>query len=993
MNLIGCFLSRREMTDMFYNSKQEIERILDVMPEEFSWIEYKSACDFNQDFREKIKYLVTSFLNSFHRFGYKKYIIFGIYEDRVTKKKTRTGLCNYIFPDDNVWQNLFDSIKPIHPNIETGTLEYKGLLYGYILIYEDNYFVPYYCNINGKDTFYIRRGGNKYNDMNDLERAALIKKKEEIEQNGKLYQKTNVLNLLVTLGQYNESNESDIRFIECESGRSYKDIKSHCLYMDSSLTQNEKSIYGIGRSETVYVQNKRDRLLQFTSDEVADAMTIIAHVLGNADVLYSSELLEGVGDTLVILSNAGFSYHAKKIIESTTNVYIFESHKYSHILSQYAEVHPCFILDFITDNKEVYQEQNPTVKAAARKALRVIAWFPEYYEIAVKLLIEFNDHTIHELFECGEIATAASFNQKLSVIKEIVDTDKDLTFNILKKVLDYNPVMGRMIGHFYVPEKYKRLFSGVHSINIEQLQVYYSILLESVGNNVEKILELLPAWLIPLPFNNLQLLANHIETIEPSIECADDRQKLWNRLCNTPLVYITGAPMSDLLKDKLVSIGNKFRPDDLYKQYQQWFRKDIISALCTDGTNFDDVCRKVFDEQKNILLNLYKSEGINGMVDFINTVNISSSTLRQLLFSADFALTVKDDNILATAFLDHPQIYSGYLQSKSYHEKIAWIKKLNLDDWNINDQASLFAVLYPTMENIKCFEEKLGEEIRRYWQLLEPNIMEDAAVVKYAYEMFINFDMHQKAFDLLQCIQGDVMQQLPPQWLFDALMNIEKYPKCCICCDTFQEIYRFLSDKISEDMREKLECLSLNQYGKIQYAWGYADLMPRVIFRRIANEPVFFVSIVKDAMNDFFGVSDHLLRHCDEKPKMISDWMVGIDSLMMHESEKLKQKADYWIGYILYNMLESIDNNYQIGDDIATLLEKSEKRRQGFCCHAYYPNRFHSHGRYEEDSKDRENAEKFKNMAEVQNQKSNTEFANFLKTLADQLIMGVESEI
>lgn len=978
---------------MLYDSKQEIERILDVMPEEFSWIEYKSACDFNQGFREKIKYLVTSFLNSFHRFGYKKYIIFGIHEDKVTKKKTRTGLCDYIFPDDNVWQNLFDSIKPIHPNIETGTLEYKGLLYGYILIYEDNYFVPYYCNINGKDTFYIRRGGNKYNDMNDLERDALIKKKEEIEQNGKLYQKTNILNLLVTLGQYNESNESDIRFIECESGWSYKDIKSHCLYMDSSLTQNEKSIYGIGRSETVHVHNKRERLLQFTSDEVADAMTIIAHVLGNTDVLYSSELLEGVGDTLVILSNAGFSYYAKNIIESTTNVYIFESHKYTHILSQYAEVHPCFILDFIIDNKEVYLERNPTVKAAARKALRVIAWFPEYYEKAVRLLIEFNDHTIHELFACGEIATAASFNQKLSVIKEIVDTDKDLAFNILKKVLDYNLLMVRMISHFYVPEKYTRLFNGVHSIKIEQLQVYYSILVESLGNNVEKILELLPDWLIPFPFSNLQLLANHIEMIEPTVKSADDRQKLWNRLCNTPLVYNTDSPVSDLLKDRLISIGNRFKPDDLHKQYQQWFRKDIVSALCTDGTSFDDVRRKVLNEQKNVLLNLYQCEGIDGMVDFINMVDISSSTLARLLLSADFALTVEDDNILAYAFLDHPQLYSGYLRGKSYNEKIDWIKKLILDDWNLSNQASLFSILHPSMENIKYFEEKLGEEIRQYWQLLNPNIVEDPAVIKYAFDMFINYNMYQKAFDLLRYIQGDVMQHLHPQWLFDVLMSIEKYPECCICCDTFQAIYRFLSDKISENMLEKLECLSLNQYGKIQYTWGYADLMPRVIFRRIANESDFFVSIVKDAMNEFLGVSEHLLRHCDEKPKTLSDWIAGIDSLTMHESETLKQKADYWIGYILYNMLESIDNNYQIEDDIATLLEKSEKKRQGFYCHAYYPNGFHSNGRYEEDSKDRANAEKYKNMAEVQNQKGNTEFAYSLKTLADQLIMGVESEI
>lgn len=975
---------------MFYNTKQSIERILEMLPEENSWVEYKRACVFDAKLKQNIKSTVVAFLNSIFQFGNKKYIIFGVSEDKINKKKCRKGLESYKFPDDNEWQNLFHGIRPMHPNIETGTLEYKGLLFGYILIYEDNYYVPYF--FGKKETYYIRWCGSKYDDMTDKEKEILKEKRSQIEQNGKIYQKSNILNLLTTLGQYNESQKNDIGFIESKTGERYETIRSHCLYMDSSFSQNEKSIYGIGKSETVHVLNKHARLLQFSSDEAVYAIETIASVLENKDVIFSEDLLEGIVDTLVFLSDHGFSYYAKKAVESTVSIDMIQNHRFTNFVPRFAEISPEFLLKTFSNNKEEFLAREQTGNETVLNTLRVIAWFPEYYEEATKLLIEFNDRAIYELFECTDAATAAGFNQKLSLIKDIVDTNKELAFEILNKVLYFNPKMIRVLSSSYVPEKYRRLFEGVHSLEFEQLRIFYGILIETAGNDVEKIIELLPHWLIPSPFSDLQLLANHIERVEPTIKSVDDRQKLWNRLCNTPLVYITDAPVSDALRDRFLSIGNKFKPSDLNKQYQQWFRKDIIDALCVDNTKYCDVKKRVFDEQKNVLLKIYQNSGINGMVEFIKTVEIDPFNLKNIMLSEDFSLSIEDDNVLIGAFLDAPQIYSHYFESKSYREKLVWIKKLKIENLNSNERATFFASMYPTLENIKYFEEMLGKESNLYWLSFSYKHPDDPSVVQYVFENLIRYGASKTAFDLLEFLPTNVniMEQLPPQWLYNALLSIGENQECTFPKYAFASIYRFLCGRLDDNMIEKLEILSFKLYKANLYFYEYEDFKPRVTFHRIVNEPRFFVDMVRDAMKNRLGLSESLLNSCDEKPKMLCDWLEGIDTLVSNESEAMKTNIDWCIGHILYNTLENVDGDYLIEDYVAELLEKSENKRQGFFDRAHFPKGFNSNGSYEEDSEDRNNAEKFQNMAKVQNRIGNTEFEKSLNIFAEKLIAGVE---
>lgn len=978
---------------MFNNTQYKVREILGLLgglPEECDWIDYKALrSKMTSEYMGKIKNLVVSFLNSIREFDKDKYIIFGIEEDKKTKKKLFSGIKGNDFPDDNEWQNLFESIMPNHPYVETGTFNAKGLIFAYIYISAQNYKVPYSCNKKGVETFYIRRGGNKYESMTSEEKQELEEKKTEINKFGKVYPKSDILNKLVILGKYNESSKSDVKFIEAITGRTYEEIKYHCLLLDNSFSDKEKSIYGFGCSETVEIQNKKERLLQFIPDELIMAKDVILNVFRSEDY-YSEELLSGVADTLVFLKNNGFIFIAESIIKSAINFDLIKDSRYRNIFQSITEASPAYMLNLIVQHKNEILEHR--IEKMIIEILRVIAWFPEHYIEAVRLLLEFGDSSIHELFTTTETATAANFEQKKELIQEIASKDKNIAFEILNKILYFNPKSPSIfLSHNYTPEKYIRLFNSSHNLDFIKLQEYYTLMIECAENCVGRLLKLLPQWLQPFPFSNLNSFIEHLEKVESKIQSIDERQKLWNRLCNTPLIYITDFPLEDSLKHRFISVGNKFKPDDIYKQHQQWFREGVINDLCLDGTKYEDSRMKVFEMQKNILLGIYKKNGISEMNAFIQMVNMDPFKFMQMLVSKEFSLSIEDDNILVSTFFEYPKTYTNYLRHKSFCEKTEWVKRLKIENLDSKDKTKLFSALYPSIENIKYFEEVLGDEIKIYWEYFEFEELGDTDTLQYVFNKLIDFGVPQKAFNLINAFQNS-MKQLSPQWIFDALIIIEKYPECSFLIDRYATIYSYMNGKIDDNRLERLEHLSFRLYGKISYN-NYNDFKPHVTFKKIVNESEFFVEIVKNIMDNPMGVCNHLLIHCDDEPDMPCDWVTSINNLVTDEPEEFKIKIDYWIGHILYNTIKHVNNNYEIEDSIACLLEKSNNMRRGFFIHAYYTNGYHINGSYEEDSKDRINAEKFRNMADVQVKEGNTEFGNILKNLADNFINSVELKI
>lgn len=979
---------------MFYDTKDTIHKIMGAwggFPEESSWLEYKGTCDFNSDFKNGIRCEVTAFLNSIQRFGRDKFILFGIDENKKTGKKVLTGLKKYKFPDDNEWQNLFHEIRPTHPTIETGTYDYQGLVFGYIYILSENYDGPYRCQKKGtnEDAYWIRRGGNKCPDMTDGEREQLAQLSKNALKAERTFQKSKESLIMATIGRYDSRNGNDKKLIEESSGEPYEVFQRHCLIQDSAMIQPEDSLYGITRCAVSCVGNKYDRLLQFSTDDVTTAIKIIKNVLEHRDIWYSDDLLDGVMDTLVFLSSNGFSDFTTEMIRTTITADIFRDTRYGNRIGYFAETDPEFMLDLMGGNVVELFCQPDCINAAVVQALRSIAWFPKYYERAIQLLWALLEKdALYGLLHWMPIATAASFQQKLQMIRKIANSDSELIFDILNRILYYNPKSPAVypVEH-HTPLVYQRFLNGTYNEDISKLQTYYGELLDVCGNNTENILKLLDRWLQPFPFSNLNWLADHIEKVEPEITDPTEREQIWNRLCNTPLVFITDQAVDSELKERLTAVGQLFKPADPYADSRQWFRENIEQDLSIGGGDYQTICEAVQSEQKKALLALYNQGGISQVISFLVTVQIKPYPLAKLLASPELALTEEDDRALLYTFFDAPEKYECYFCIKCCRGGLRWLKKIGVEELDTTKQATFFSILEPDAEILQFIMEQMGTDAKLYWSLSEPRML--VSCLQTAFEQFLNYGLPEKAFELFwyPCR----LDELPPQWLLQCLMSLKQYASVRMPGDVFAKVCHVLNDQIDGLALEELEKLSFEQYGDGLFAHGAQLFRPYMTFRRIVNEPKTFLECVK-SMDSPFSFAERLLSECGDVPDQLQDWLGGIDLLCASEPESVQTKAEYWVGYILYNELRTDEGNYILDKLASEVLERSEQKRKGFLKHAYYGTQgFHKNGNLASDAQDRECAEHFETLATEQRSSGNIEFAECLHLYAKQLIANIES--
>lgn len=975
---------RKELGLMLRNTKNIVQRILEDpcgLPEECAWIDYKDAYQSSLTRREKDKLGqdVTAFLNCIQTFGRDKLILFGIHENKAEKTKSYVGLGSFHFPDDNEWQNVFSHIKPAHPTVETGVVDHQGLKFGYFYILADNYLGPYSYPQNGTYEYWIRRGSSKFK-MDPDEQSEFQRRADETTQKGAVFSKTKESIVLSVIGQYVEENPYDQGLIACQANESFEQFQQHCIWQGIPI-QREQSIFLNVPAFTAKLEGKHERLTQFSPDEAVAAMELIRYVLESRENRYSEELLEGVLDTLVFLSDHGFSYFAQKVIHDTVTMELVCDQRYRILIAYVAAADPAFLLDLLQSGKEWANRY----KGTFIRALQAIAWFPEHYTDAARFLWNLGgtdaDHALRSLFRLEPRATAACFSQKLNLIQEIAAQDQELAFHILYCALNCHPMVYE---RGPVPPKYLRLFHWPQNVESEKLQIYYRELLALINGNVDRILQLLPRWLPPYPYSNLNWLAGYIESLEPNLIDPSSRERLWNRLCNVPLEYSFNVSLESELSDRLTAIGQRFRPNDPDECYRWWFRENSYLHLLTEDIEPRILLEQLAGQQKCVLLELYKKGGISKVTSFLSSVPEQLIRLPHYAEELGTVFTLEDDKALLEAFFDAPGKYGCYFAAKFQHKRYQWISDLGISVIQPDLKAKFFCALVPDKEDLLFFDVQLGEDAELYWSMVEPTRLQKC--IEPAFDVLERYNRLEKAFELLTQ-NPDALKHISPQWLFQHLMLLRHHTDVDMPSYGFANAYWSLSDRLEDEKLEELEKLSFELYGDRLFSNGVQELRPQITFWRIANEPEFLLDYVKQ-IKDPLCFANKLLNQCDAAPENVQDWLEEIGALCASELKDIPSRMDEWVGFLLYNHLErSRSSGHTLDPAAAAALEQAENMRTGFFRHAYYAfSGYHVNGCPQYDAKDREDAKYFAELADMQKAIGNEKLAKDFRFYANRLI-------
>lgn len=324
--------------------KYELNKILNELPTENSWLDYKAKVYEEFEMPGLINDL-CAFLNSEQSYGKNKYIICGI-----GNNKSRIGIDSKEMLDDHYFQDAAKHIYPI-PKIETGVFKHvfdgKDFYYGYILICKDNEDRIYEIyneqvkknddklytikEIYNKNAFapiaWIRIGSTKdvlketmrrkiYESDNLRKRFLLNNEVGYVDFNKSLNLK--VIKTALLFGKWNEKNPNDQKIIEKFSSMTYEQFIEQFRLI--AKTENDfifKSGVWKINNRTKYIEYYA---LDFYKEDFDNFNSIIVEILTekhpkldlssdkrrmfnlyNKNTKYSDEIRNGVAETLVIV--------------------------------------------------------------------------------------------------------------------------------------------------------------------------------------------------------------------------------------------------------------------------------------------------------------------------------------------------------------------------------------------------------------------------------------------------------------------------------------------------------------------------------------------------------------------------------------------------------------------------------------------------------------------------------------------------------------------
>ena len=325
--------------------KEELNLILNELPQENAWLDYKADPYKTSDIGGLINDL-SAFLNSEQSYGKNKYIIYGI-----DNKKNRRGIVDDEMLDDHYFQDAATHIFPT-PKIITGTIEhtYQGekKIYGFIQISKENTDRIYEIkkdtiekNDNDlytkkeifnktaiKSTAWIRIGSTK--EYLDEYTRRKIYEFDNIKKDFSLNRELGYANLNETVnikiikaallfGKWNEKNYNDKKIIEKYTGIDYDKF----IEQFRAIAKTEKDF--VFKNE-IWKVNNREKIfkyysLDFYKEDFEKFKSIITEILKekhpklelspdnrnmyniyNKITKYSEEIRSGVAETLVIVS-------------------------------------------------------------------------------------------------------------------------------------------------------------------------------------------------------------------------------------------------------------------------------------------------------------------------------------------------------------------------------------------------------------------------------------------------------------------------------------------------------------------------------------------------------------------------------------------------------------------------------------------------------------------------------------------------------------------
>ncbi|MGV2967167.1 hypothetical protein [Paenibacillus sp. AGC30] len=674
----------------------------------------------------------------------------------------------------------------------------------------------------------------------------------------------------------------------------------------------------------------------------------MAEVLGYTSN-YSGIFIRNIADTLAFMGSKedwaspalSLRVHASNIIyelfsSSKGNFQVWSS--LCSVLPLLAEAAPDQFLQALEGeitNEEVIlklfnDQQDPMFVSSPHTgllwALETIAWNPEYLRRASLLLAKLGRidpggklqnrpiNSLREIFLTWNPQTAASIDQRIDVLRILVQREPDVTWELLCILLpQYHGIShstAKPKWRDWAPDHKRNIIRSEYNKMTHEL---IQILLTEVGNSGvrwNQIIQSLPM----LPLEDLEVVLNELNILGDTDLNAEDKALIWNSL-RKELSKHRSFPDADwaLSKcevDRLEEIFGKFEPVDTSALYSWLFSNSPELPEGREG-DWEERDHKLNQVRINALSSIYARGGIEEIVFLLDNVEQPYQLGTAL---GEIRLIVKEEDEILQKYLastdnNYAQFARGYIFGSTKCLGPNWVfEKLEIaSDWGTNKQAEILIFL-PANKSTWSLLVEMGDNVeRRYWSIVSPLSIE-VEDLETAVDMYLHFELPFSAIDLLALRKSCAK----PNQIVEALTKL-------LGVSNIGHLQSHSSPyQISELLSTLENCKEIDDGIIASLEWAYLPILerfnhaPKFLHRELSRNPDFFVEVLSLVYNAEDGeskeVSSEDRRRASQGEDLLKSWRTLPGS--RGDNSINKQELLDWVSNSLQATLDSGRGEY-----------------------------------------------------------------------------------
>lgn len=809
----------------------------------------------------------------------------------------------------------------------------------------------------------------------------------------------NILELLPLLfvQKFDDSKPGDREIVEELSGMEFwkycEDLKKWSLVSDRPVYQFSSHWRAVSPYDLLHVISKNittDHLIQFQKvfekvlNEINPALELEPKMRYGAAIFgkesrYSKVLMEGLCQTLGLLAVYGKSSG----INTSYNVQQWADSIVTKLLSQreisfwlsiegrltlLAEASPSSFLSALEEliKKEpivissMFSDKDfdlftPNYHTHILWALEGLAWDPQYLSRVALILsnltllgkgVKISNtplNSLRSIFLLWLPQTFAIPEARKKVIETLIKRNKDVAFILLQKIAPKNT---GDTGHYshrqtlrlrdYVnsPVTYKELHEGISFVREKLIQV--------ASNECSKWVDLIE--LID-DFTNADR-EELIGSLTSQSSFSGDINLLREELQSFIHKHETYSDQNWSLKPseltKLQTLYEKITSSDI-DRYYWYFNVDTIDNYRSKGDSYEELLRKTEDKRKNLISSIYKSSGLNGIIELAHRVE-KAWIVGYLFAETDFGEAERVIDLLSDENERLKSMSMGFVYNKSMQLDFNWIKNQVERIKQKNSESlttSFFLSLKPTGEVWDLLAKTSDEANSEYWKkasFYHQSFKDDVTNFIRCLKTLQHFGRYTTSINLIYYEKEKVPISIIIAGLEGlATSQVEEKEQIHLRSYAIQELFKYLDNQNADHEKMKV----LEWYYLPILNDGHNDRPIKYLNRALEESPTFFAEVVSwlykpenDSLEEIRDLSETFIRNrARNADELLDSWshLPGENSDGSLNSQVLKD----WIQKSLLECKKLNRGNrgsYTIGKLLGIARERSNSWPQNALC-------------------------------------------------------------